>query len=497
MSSKEQIEGTSLETQERQCREYANRHSWAVSQVYVELGESAKTADRTEFAKAINYCCEKKGRVDYFVVYKIDRFSRKAEDHLMVRAVLSKAGTELRSVMEPINESATGKLMETVIAGFAEFDNNVRAERTKSGMRQRVEEGYWVWAPQLGFYKPNKGKKTHIVPDPAYVPYVRMAFEEFRKGGRTYRAIQDFLTRQGLLTRRGKPIKLQEVQKMLRNPIYCGIIRAFGRDWPGGFEPIISKELFFACQQKPGTISVLSAPRSAENPTFPLRKIITCMECGNPITGSATRGRKGKRYPYYHHWNRECMAAKSIPKHVLEDAFLAHLERIKPNVRYLQLFKAVIIDIWESNYQTLDQQNAAARKRIEKLEQERQQVFKLHREKIYSDAEFLEQKAAIARQLDEQHTLIEDRRVEEFKMEEVMDFCMDYLTNVAEKWRGLEDNYPARIRFQNLLFKSKLPFDGKTFGTAELSPIFEQKTNSRGEKSLLVARRGVEPLFPH
>lgn len=129
VSSKDQLEGTSLESQERYCQEYAEREGVQILKLFIERGESAKTANRSELLKAVAFCSDKKQRVDFFIVYKLDRFARNADDHLALRAMLKKVGTELRSVTEPIDETATGRLMETVIAGFAEFDNNVRTER--------------------------------------------------------------------------------------------------------------------------------------------------------------------------------------------------------------------------------------------------------------------------------------------------------------------------------------------------------------------------------
>src|SRR5262249_23087163 len=73
VSSRDQIENTSLESQERYCREYAEKNGIRVFAVYVDKGESAKTADRTEFLKAISFCTNKKNNVDYFIVYKLDR----------------------------------------------------------------------------------------------------------------------------------------------------------------------------------------------------------------------------------------------------------------------------------------------------------------------------------------------------------------------------------------------------------------------------------------
>src|SRR5690606_9280205 len=112
VSSHEQIDGTSLESQERLCHEYAKREGITVLQTFIEKGESAKTADRTEFMKAISFCSEKKNKIDHFIVYKIDRFSRNQTDYAIVKQKLKKYGTEIRSVSEKIDDTPSGKLME-------------------------------------------------------------------------------------------------------------------------------------------------------------------------------------------------------------------------------------------------------------------------------------------------------------------------------------------------------------------------------------------------
>ena len=81
VSSIEQVDGTSLESQERVCKEYAERLGIEVLEVFVDKGESAKTADRPQFLKAISMCSQKKHKVDSFIVYKLDRFARNQSDH--------------------------------------------------------------------------------------------------------------------------------------------------------------------------------------------------------------------------------------------------------------------------------------------------------------------------------------------------------------------------------------------------------------------------------
>jgi DNA invertase Pin-like site-specific DNA recombinase len=56
VSTKEQTENLSLPTQLRACEEYCRREGYEVVERFREEGESAKTADRTELQKLLNFC---------------------------------------------------------------------------------------------------------------------------------------------------------------------------------------------------------------------------------------------------------------------------------------------------------------------------------------------------------------------------------------------------------------------------------------------------------
>jgi DNA invertase Pin-like site-specific DNA recombinase len=44
VSTKDQVQNLSLPTQEKACIEYCHRHGYDVDRVFIEQGESAKTA---------------------------------------------------------------------------------------------------------------------------------------------------------------------------------------------------------------------------------------------------------------------------------------------------------------------------------------------------------------------------------------------------------------------------------------------------------------------
>src|SRR5450759_406774 len=141
VSSVEQVAGTSLTSQEQDCRHYCAARGIGVLEVFREEGESAKTADRTSLLRALAFCRKHKGQVSAFVVAKVDRFARNTEDHFYVRKLLLDSGVTLHSVTEPIGNNPAEKFIETVLAGSAEFDNAVRAQRCVSGMIAKINQG--------------------------------------------------------------------------------------------------------------------------------------------------------------------------------------------------------------------------------------------------------------------------------------------------------------------------------------------------------------------
>ena len=491
VSSQEQVSGTSLAMQERLCKEYAQRETIEVLGCFVEEGESAKTADRTEFKKALNFCADKKHPVSYFIVHKLDRFARNKDDHVLTQMFLRRCGTKLRSVTEQIDETPIGKMMEGVLSTWAQFDNDIRASRSKSGMIEKTQRGIWVWAEPLGYKRLTRG--GNLVVDDDAAPHIRFAFEKYAEGAYTFQSLAEELAKRGFRTRTGKKPFKQLIEKILRNPIYYGIIKAWGHEHKAAFAPIIEEELFWKCQR--GVRRRLGHnKRDRVNPNFPLRRFTFCAICNRPLTGSAPTGRRGVKYPYYHHHTQECTAATFVPKETLEQNFVEYLQQeISTEPKYEKIFKAVVLDVWQSNYKRLDGENVRIRKEVEVLEAERQRVFDMHRAGTYSESEFLEQKNLVNEKIYAKKHLLQEKHVEEFNMEEALDYCFGLLRESGKTWQELEDLPFHRARFQKQVFPEKVTFDGEEFGTTKISMVCKINKDSGANKTKVVNPQGLEP----
>ena len=178
-------------------------------------------------------------------MYNLTRFAREKYDHFALRAHLKSLGISLRSATEPIDDTSTGKLMEGVLAAFAQFDNDVRSDRTRAGMRAALELGRWTFPAPLGYLNAPKWSNASLVHDPERWPLVRRAFEDLATGQYSKQEVIARATEAGLRSRKGLALSSQSFGQMMRNPIYVGKVERSDRgiSAQGDFEPLVDEAM--------------------------------------------------------------------------------------------------------------------------------------------------------------------------------------------------------------------------------------------------------------
>src|SRR5258708_5995747 len=367
VSTKEQTENLSLPTQLRACEEYCRREGYEVVERFREEGESAKTTDRTELQRLLNYCRTHKGQVHFVVVYNITRFAREKDDHFALRALLKSLGVSLRSATEPIDDTSTGKLMEGVLAAFAQFDNDVRSDRTRAGMRAALELGRWVFLAPLGYMNAPRAMGKSMILDPERAPLVRRAFQDFATGRFTKQKVRANVTALGLTTRRGQPVPSQTFDALLRNQVYIGRVDVpgCGISTRGDFEPLVIERVFYRVQAIMDGRLEMTAPRQRSDPDFPLRGYVRCESCGKPLTASWSKGRSD--YYAYYHCRPGCRAASNIAKTKLEELFVDELTRLQPTAGLMRLVKDRVLHAWR-------EMKADAKQRVVEVERKQKAI---------------------------------------------------------------------------------------------------------------------------
>ena len=82
------------------------------------------------------------GAVGTLVVWRLDRLGRTVRELLAFLHELDVAGVEFVSVRDGVDaSSATGRLMRTILAAFAEYEREVISERIRAGVKRAKKEG--------------------------------------------------------------------------------------------------------------------------------------------------------------------------------------------------------------------------------------------------------------------------------------------------------------------------------------------------------------------
>ena len=131
-------DGTSLDTQERECREYAQAKGWTVVECIKDTA-SGYTLDRPGIERTRQLLWQ--GEVDVVVAYAVDRLSREQNQTGVLFYEVEQAGARLEFVTEKFEDTAVGRFILAAGAFTAEVEREKIAERTMRGKLERARAG--------------------------------------------------------------------------------------------------------------------------------------------------------------------------------------------------------------------------------------------------------------------------------------------------------------------------------------------------------------------
>lgn len=128
--------------------------------LYIEK-ESGGNQDRPQLQKAIKLAkeCAESGIETSFVVYKLDRLTRKMLHLSAIIDELTRHNIRLQSIHEQIEtDSLTGKFFCLMLGYVAEWELQAISDRTKDGLRKAKERGV-----KLGNKGISKSKEKQVI----------------------------------------------------------------------------------------------------------------------------------------------------------------------------------------------------------------------------------------------------------------------------------------------------------------------------------------------
>lgn len=306
-SRSQEEEGYSLDAQLKLLRAYCTSNNLIVVKEFRITETASKQQGRVIFHEMVRFL--KKEKIEHLAVEKTDRLTRNMRDAVVIDDWLeANENRRLHAVKENLllhkYARSDVKFTWSIYLAFAKKYTDGLREEAMKGWAEKLAQGWLPASPPPGYMTITENNKKIHVPNSETMQLVQQAFELYLLPDHTIATITQFLSDIGLANSNGKPHVKSGIAKMLRNPFYIGTNRFDGKDYPGAQEPIISKKLFDAVQEKLTGKTGIS--RNIHNPTF--KGMIKCHACHNLISWSRQKGRyyggcprfeaKCKGYPY-------------------------------------------------------------------------------------------------------------------------------------------------------------------------------------------------------
>lgn len=473
VSSEEQVENYSLETQENICRKEAENRGIEVMQIFREEGRSAKSiAGRPALIEMLEFCRKHKKEIDSVIVYRLDRISRQTSDYLAIRKKLAECEIQLISATEPTGNSPTEKFVETMLAGFAQMDNDIRSERTKNGMKARFLAGLGNGYAPLGYL--NQG--GYYIKDPETFGIMKDAWDIMATGTKSLREMIKVLKDKGIKggkNGRGGTLHPQMLNKIFRNKFYAGKIvsKKYGQEILGQHPPMITEEQFYVVQAVlDGRNTNIASPisrRNRDNPDFPLRRIVKCQKCGHTMTGAWSKG-KLKHYAYYF-CPKRCKGT-NIPVEALHEATQMELDKVSLKEKTVELFNAFLRRTYFERIKTLRKRQAQADSELKKLYEFRQVLIEKNIAGIYSDDVFKEQNKMIEEKIKNIQVAKNDELIKKYSLEKITEFINSKLKNLRKTY--LEATLDQKRMLLCSIYPSGMPFGQNGYSNTQISAFY-------------------------
>ncbi len=380
VSSEEQTEGWSLDGQEQQIREYAERNGYEIVQVYRDEVSGSKDK-RPGFERMM--LDAHAGLFSAIIVLHTSRLfrnvalSRRYKDELR-----NKLNIEVLFVNQPVSDDPTGFITETINEMFDEYYLYQLRMWTSLGKQTRAQRGLYNGTLPFGYAL---GEDGVPVPHPLNAGGVGLAFETYSTGRYTDAQIAELLNRDGYRTTGNwgvRPFTKDTVNRLLQNVFYLGHVKYKGELLPGQHEALISQELFDKSQEVRARRASKRRAFGHQKRVYLLAGIARCHECKLTLRCTSTQSRGAHRY--YRHTAQMRGYECTVPgKMVRADALEDQWARILSGIR--------LPDGWKQRIEELagdaDERQRILRER-EEVQEKLRRLKLMYRDLLIDDEEY-------------------------------------------------------------------------------------------------------------
>ena len=224
----------SIADQLAELKSLALKEQLEVVDVFVEK-QTAKIPGRPVFNEMMLRM--EAGEATGILAWHPDRLARNSVDggkiiYLVDTGIIS----EMKFPTFWFDPTPQGKFMLSIAFSQSKYYVDNLSENIKRGHRNKVKDGIWPQMAPLGYVNKNR----EIVPDENIAPLIKKTFEAYSSGSFTLRQLRDKFNALGLKRKSGKELAVSNYQKLLKNPIYTGLMLYNGEIHEGKHEPIMA-----------------------------------------------------------------------------------------------------------------------------------------------------------------------------------------------------------------------------------------------------------------
>src|SRR3989338_4357855 len=266
----------SIDQQIAELKEFANREHLEVIE-FVTEAKTAKIPGREQFGNLLQKI--ERGEAQGIVAWHPDRLARNSIDGGKVIYLIDTGKIlDLKFPSFWFDSTPQGKFMLNIAFGQSKYYVDNLSENVKRGMRHKLRLGIWPLKAPLGYINNRANKTIEVNPETSKI--IKKAFELFVQGGKSFTEITLYLHRFGISKSDSKPLKVDQVTKMLKDRFYIGILNYAGEYYQASHKLFISKELFDIVQKQ---VEKIERPR-LNGHNFAFSGLAKCGECGAAIT---------------------------------------------------------------------------------------------------------------------------------------------------------------------------------------------------------------------
>lgn len=489
VSTDEQADkGYSQRDQEERLRKYCEIKGIPIRNVYIE-DHSAKSFKRPEWQKYLsNLRKSKNSKAGALLLFtKWDRFSRNAGDAYQTINQLRTFGVEPGAIEQPLDLTIPeNKIMLAFYLAAPEVENDRRALNVFHGMRRAKKEGRYMGTAPLGYInKISEDKRKHIALHEFEAPVLKWAFDQILANNfnteQIWKMVGEKVNGKGRFSKNNFWVAL-------RNPLYCGKIfippykEEQGHFVAGQHQPLISEKMFADVQDILDGRKRVIKPKIVAMENLPLRGFLKCPKCERMLTGSASKGKMGNYYNYYH-CSSSC--GTRFKAEVANEAFVKQLRYLSPKAGMVDIFIEAFINDFNKQMKAQNSDRANIIKEIDTLNKRYQNALLKNADGEMDYDDFQEVKKLIKGRIEKLEKQLNDLASVGTEIRDLVASALKKVANIDRRYEN-GDIEEKRVVLSSM-FPDFLVFDGTQHRTPKINSaillMYQNTSKLQGKKN--------------